>query len=214
MPRKNSLAFVFLLVLGTLALAQDITVENRDAIVPESAVPGLADYAGSAVGEIPNSLPSGLLEGLEIPDFRNYMGMTRDKVPESLRYHFTQVIRGVPGTKSLFDERYAIFSACRSGSCDEKGWFMIDIERQAYLGAIRHFFWGEEQWRKQGSLLLFSAHFETYRDIPAPYRQSLNGWTSDVVFRGDNSRDAQFAVVRFVNAGGNIESVCRDCTPQ
>lgn len=203
---------LLLLAFSSLALAQDITVENREAIVPVNSLPGLESLVGRPVRQA-GAFPRGLLDALDIPSYSMYMGMTRNKAPESLRFHFSEVIGGVPGTQSIFEERYAIFSACRAGSCDEKGWFMIDLESNAYLGAIRHFYWGEEETRTRGSLLIFSVDFATYAEIPELYLQSLGHW-AEGVFDIDRNGDTGFAIVRYVNTAESVETVCSDCLPR
>jgi hypothetical protein len=90
----------------------------------------------------------------------------------------------------------------------------MDIERHAYLGAIRHFRWGEEESRTQGSLLIFSVDFESYQDIPDLYLQSISHWSERGVFEGDSYGNTDFSIVRFINSAGSIEKVCSDCIPR
>lgn len=83
MRREAHVLAVSMLSFGVIALAQDIAVNNPEAIVPENSVPGLAELAGEPIGRIPGSFPSELLAWLEIPTFSQYLGMSRNGAPES-----------------------------------------------------------------------------------------------------------------------------------
>ena len=179
--------------------------ENPDGIVPRNTIKGLDKYVGKPVSRVTSSFPI-QISTLKFPDFKAYMGMTKKNKKEDLAFHLGTVIYGVPDTQSILNDRYAIFSACRRNSCDEKAWFMIDVQTENYLAAILHLMWEEEPWTAKPSLLLFSDTFKNLEDIPAPYIQALQSWAE--------SKHAQYSNVRFIGPDANLETVCSECSTQ
>jgi len=109
-----------------------------------------------------------------------YLGMTSNDTKESLSYHLGKVLSG-SNYSGLgvdvydSDKGYAVLSACRNESCDEKGMLYLDFKKQKSIAVIRHFFFGDSGFDRNGNLFIFSNNL-FLEEFPDSFNKELNKW--------------------------------------
>ena len=141
-----------------------------------------------------------LLEN-EIPKKNIYLGMSK-KTKDPLIDSFLKVLGGPPNEIIyLNDKNYIIVSACRSQSCDEKGFVFINTEEKFIIGLIRHFFIDDEKTKSfdEGDFLIFSKTHKSFDEIPKVFIQSVENWIANSTTSPNK--------VRFIGADNSIKEV-------
>jgi hypothetical protein len=141
-----------------------------------------------------------LLEN-EIPKKNIYLGMSK-KTKDPLIDSFLKVLGGPPNEIIyLNDKNYIIVSACRSQSCDEKGFVFINTEEKFIIGLIRHFFIDDEKTKSfdEGDFLIFSKTHKSFDEIPKIFIQSVKNWIANSTTSPNK--------VRFIGADNSIKEV-------
>ena len=144
-----------------------------------------------------------LLEN-EIPKKNIYLGMSK-KTKDPLIVSFLKVLGGPPNEIIyLNDKKNIIVSACRSRSCDEKGFVFINTEEKFIIGLIRHFFIGDEKTKNwdEGDFLIFSKTHKSFDEIPKAFIQSVENW----IVKGSRSNTPPNKV-RFIGSDNTIKEV-------
>ena len=140
----------------------------------------------------------------EIPKKNIYLGMSK-KTKDPLIDSFLKVLGGPPNEIIYLDDKNNItISACRSQSCDEKGFVFINTEKKFIIGLIRHFFIDDEETKSfdQGDFLIFSKTHKSFNEIPKVFIQSVENW----IINGSSSNTPPNKV-RFIGSDNKINEV-------
>jgi len=135
----------------------------------------LLDYAGKSTNSaVWDKRFKKTLEAVA-PPFTKDLGMGKQ---ETLTATLREFIGGPPDDVAVEDKRFVTLSACRAHSCPEKAWLWIDLERNAALGALVHYIYGDEAMTDAPQLLLFSKQLEPGQ-APDNALRRLDAWLKD-----------------------------------
>ena len=149
----------------------------------------------------------------EVSDLSLYLGMSKNKKPINETFFWT--LRNGSASHdeiNINDDRYFIISGCRPHSCPEKGFLWIDKKNKIVLGAMIHYFIESKDNRnKDGSLLIFSNKFTSYKEVPKKFKKDLNNWISILTtwdFENNNpNKPLRPTVTRFINSDNKMEKI-------
>ena len=109
--------------------------------------------------------------------------MVKQLVPAALSGQLLDALGGPPDPVTVAGERYVSVAACRSYSCDEKGFLWMDTRTGVGLGAFH-----------VGEALLLGSTGTSANTIPEPARRDLNAWLSE--------HDLRTVSVEFIERSG------------
>ena len=115
-------------------------------------------------------------------------GLIRASVPTQLAKDVMDGLSGPPDPVRVVENRYVSVSACVAHACMMKGFFWIDVQSGAALGAA-----------VVDNALLVGSKGLSSTALPATARQALSAWLSD--------NDIEPGKVEFVNANGAIHAL-------
>lgn len=119
-----------------------------------------------------------------IPNLNIYLGMTKKNETSYIYNNFIKVLGGPPNKIKYYkDNKYLVATACRYQSCIEKGLVWIDFENNNLVGLILHYLYKDEEYDRNGNLLIFSKNYNNFDDIPKNFNIAVNDWIKNEQIR-------------------------------
>jgi hypothetical protein len=141
----------------------------------------------------------------ELNDLKFYLGIGRENNPinESL-YELLRNSAAEFEETQINNKRYFIVSGCRYQSCPEKGFLWIDKKEKIVIGAMVHYFFKtQNNYSKEGDLLVMSKKFQNYNDLPKQFNRDLDKWLSSIKIynlQNGGTKKLKPRMKRFVNS--------------
>ena len=114
----------------------------------------------------------------ELNDLEFYLGIGRGNNPVNKSLY--ELLRNSAAEFEeiqINNDRYFIVSGCRYQSCPEKGFLWIDKKEKIVIGALIHYFFKtQDNYNKDGNLLVISKKFNSYKDLPQKFNNDLEQW--------------------------------------
>ncbi|MBP5857459.1 hypothetical protein KAJ83_10605 [Marivibrio halodurans] len=108
-----------------------------------------------------------------------YLGMTGENDAQNFEYHLRSVLGGAPDDIDITDQSTIFFSACRSHSCDEKGFVWIDSARDRQIFGIVSFFFNSDFFNREGYLVIHTDDYSSFEETPGSFKNRLNDWRKE-----------------------------------
>ena len=161
----------------------------------------------------------------ELNDLKIYLGIGRgDTLINETLYELLRNSAAEFDETIINNDRYFVVSGCRYQSCPEKGFLWIDKKEKIVIGALIHYFFKtQDNYNKDGNLLVISKKFKSYNDLPQQFNNDLEQWLSSIkIYDFSTGKNKSFkpAVKRFVNSNNLITEIKENkkfievvCTP-